>query len=138
MSRGGRSSSRYFWENFIQGFEFCFGHIRGSSKLSSRQQVTWAEEWPPQNARENPKQEGTKPSCLFPETQTRKSVPGFGGIPPLAACEESAQSFPVQTNSPPPPLLTDKPSLTALLFRAPAAVLSCAAWNEAFQRSQHS
>lgn len=47
-------------------------------------------------------------------------------------------SFPVQTNSPSPALLTDKSSLMALLFRAPAAVSSCAAWNEAFQRSQHS
>lgn len=65
------------------------------------------------------------------------NLPGFGGIPSLGACEESARSFPVQTNSPPPALLTDKSFLMALLFRAAAAVPSCAAWNEAFQRSQH-
>lgn len=64
-----------------------------SSKLSSWQQATWAEERPPGIARGNPTAKEQNQSCPFPETQPKKSVTGFAGIPSLAACWETAQSL---------------------------------------------
>lgn len=90
-----------FGKTLSNAFEFCSQHIikRQQQAVPPGSKQNGLRNGRPRLPGKTPSAKEQTPSCLFPETQPRKSVTGFGGIPSLAACEETAQSPPLQTGT---------------------------------------